>query len=686
MTNSLPIRRSTFRTAVAILVLCLAQIIHRSDAQEPASGAGASLKSLTLEQLGTIEVTAVSKEPAQVWRTPAAIYVVTHEDIVRSGATSIPEILRGVPGVQVSRIDSSTWAVGVRGFANGYSRSVLVLIDGRNVYTPLFAGVNWTLQNLPVEEIDRIEIIRGPGGTIWGTNAVNGVINIVTKKSYDSQGAFASLAGGNVDQGVGAFRFGARLGPHLSYRVYAMGFDRGPESHGDGNNFDRWQLGQGGFRFDWSSQQGTTATLQGDLYKGSTGQRETFTYYSPPSSANVDVRGDVSGGNLLVQGRHEFAHGSDIRVQAYYDRTYGLTPQLGETRNTFDVDFIHHLKGIQWQDLIWGVGARWSPSNFIQRAATLDFEPHHQADNIYSAFIQDEFNIKPNHLWLALGSKFEHNIYTGWETQPTARLTWIPSPRQTLWAAVTRAVRSPSRLEEDLQTTYLLATGPIPQFLRVSGNAKFKSETLLGYELGYRKLVASRFYVDVSAFHNKHNRLASFGSATTSLEPIPPPLHLVFTVPWINGIEGNTDGVEISPDWQAAHWLEFKASYSYLNFNLANKPGDTDATTLRTYEGSSPRHQLALQSLIELPGNLDLDLSYRYVSKLSAQYPSGSPSKYVRDYSTADARVAWHFGHGFDLSAVGRDLLQPSHAEFGGDPGPLVRIRRSGYAQVTWRK
>src|SRR5882724_6143255 len=666
--------------AASTLALCLsvAAPFENSEAQVPGNtqATAGNLKQLSLEQLGDLRVTTTSKGPEEVWRTAAAIYVLTQEDIRRSGATSVPEVLRLVPGVEVARIDSSSWAVGIRGFGSGFSKSVLVLIDGRNVYTPLFAGVNWKLQNVMLEDVDRIEVIRGPGGTIWGTNAVNGVINIITKNSKDSHGTLASVGGGTIDQGTGGFRYGGGVGRHLNYRVYGMAFGRGPEFHTDGDRFDDWQLGQGGFRMDWEGQGKDAFTLQGDLYKGAVGQRQSIAFYSPPSSINVDQAQDVSGGNILGRWRHELGSGSDFQLQAYYDRTYRLGSQVGETRNTFDIDFIHHFNALPRQNIIWGLGARWSPSDVVQTVATLDFLPHHQLDNSYSVFAQDQVEIVRNKLSATIGSKFEHNIYTGWESQPNARLLWTPSAHQSVWAAVTRAVRSPSRLDEDLQLTGLVTATPQPIFIRLAGNREFVSETLLGYELGYRKLVTSRFYVDLSVFHNTYNRLTSFGALNFSVETSPPPLRLIATVPWANGIKGNTDGVEIAPDWKVNSVLEFKLSYSYLNMDLKNRPGHSDPDTIRTDEGSSPRHEINVQSRINLPKGFEFDPTYRYVGALPAQL--------VKSYSTMDARLGWRFAERFELSFVGQNLFQPSHFEFGGDPGGLLGVKRSVYAKIVW--
>lgn len=648
--------------------------------QEADQNAGGTLKRLSLAELGDVEVTTASKEPEQIWQTPAAIYVLTQEDIRRSGATSIPEALRLVPGVEVAQIDASTWAVGIRGFGSAFSKSVLVLIDGRNVYTPLFAGVNWRLQNLVLEDIERIEVIRGPGGTIWGTNAVNGVINIITKNSKATKGALISVGGGNFDRGTGEFRYGGSIGRDLSYRVYGMAFARGHEFHPDDGNYDDWQWGQGGFRMDWDNENRDTITLQGDLYKGSIGERESIAYYSPPAQFNVDSPEDVSGGNLLARWRHKMRDGSDFQLQAYYDRTYRLGTQLGERRNTFDIDLIHHLTLLPRQDFIWGLGARWSPSDLIQTVATVNFEPQKQSDNIYSAFVQDKVTIVQSKLWATLGSKFEHNIYTGWEAQPSARLLWTPSAHQTFWAAVARAVRSPSRLDEDLQLTGLVsAAPPYPIFLEIAGNPKFASERLLGYEAGYRSLISSRLYFDVSAFFNNYNDLTGYGAATITFQQSPPPsyTYVLITVPWANALIGNTDGIEVSPSWKATNWWELEGSYSYLQMHLKDKAGMTDAGTAASDVGSSPGHEVVVQSLLSLPRRTEFDPIFRYVSALPAQS--------VKSYSTMDVRLGWHVTERFEMSVVGQNLFQPNHAEFG-NPPLNIGIKRSAYAKITWRK
>ena len=638
-------------------------------------GSQAELKELTLEQLSNLEVTTVSKGAEKLSHTPAAVYVLTQEDIRRSGATSIPEVLRLVPGVEVARIDSDHWAVGIRGLRSQFSKSLLVLIDGRSVYTPLYAGVYWNVQNVPLEDIDRIEVVRGPGGTIWGANAVNGVINIITKSAQQTHGTLLSFGGGNVDQGTVGFRYGDGNGKGFNYRLYGMGFTRGPEFHPDARNFDRWHIGQGGFRFDWSANSRDSYTLQGDTYKGETSGVGSFGTYSPPYQAVVYGDVEVSGENVLGRWKRTLSEGSDIQVQAYYDRTNRHDTYYGETRDTFDIDFLHHFTPLDGHDFIWGLGTRVSPDNFITVVPTVDFLPHHRTDEIFSGFVQDEISFAHDHVRLTVGSKFEHNNYTGFEVQPDARLWWTRGPRQTFWAAVTRAVRTPSRLDDGIQATGLVSTKPLT-FARITGDGKFFSEQSIGYEAGYRALVTPHFYVDVATFHNDYNYLYSYEIGAPFLEVAPVP-HVVIPIPIRNGIRGTTSGFEVAPDWTLTGWWQLKGSYSYLNTNLKRRPGSPDTSTVAADEGSSPQHQVVVQSLLNLPQKLELDLTYRYVSSLPAQQLSG--------YGTADARLGWRPVPYFELSVAGQNLLQPRHAEFRLYPGPLVELKRSAYGKITLR-
>jgi iron complex outermembrane receptor protein len=436
-------------------------------------------------------------------------------------------------------------------------------------------------------------------------------------------------------------------------------------------------MGQGGFRADWDFRSRDTLTLQGDLYNGDAGASVGIATYSPPATVNVEQNHELAGGNLLGRWRRVLGAGSDVEVQAYYDRTNRHQANFAESRDTFDIDFLRHLTLPGQQDFLWGVGARFSSGNASPVVSSIVFTPNHLTDKLYSLFVQDEIPMVRNQLRLTIGSKFLHNIYTGFEVQPSARLLWTPSARQTVWAAVTRAVRTPSRIEEDDQITGLLAPSP-PTFLRIIGDGKFFSEQMVGYEAGYRNLVRPTFNVDIATFYNNYDHLLSIEPGVRFSETSPPPAHLVVPLLFRNGLLGSSSGIEIAPDWKPKSWWRLEGSYSFLHMDLKKKAASQDASSVGSTEGSSPHHQVVIQSFLDLPGNLEFGQTFRYVSALPAQR--------VGSYSTADVRLGWRFGRNFNLSLVGQNLFQPHHAEFGGDPGSLVGIKRSAYATITWQE
>lgn len=693
---------SLLRVAAAITLVYFTSFpaaAQNSEAQAAQSNQSAQdppedLKQLSLEQLGDIEVTTVSKAPQEIMKTPAAVFVITQDDIRRSGATSIPEALRLAPGVEVARIDSNHWSVAIRGFAGQFSKSLLVLVDGRSIYTPLFEGVYWDLPYVMLEDVERIEVIRGPGGTIWGSNAVNGVINIITKSAANSQGALATAGSGTIDQGTGAFRYGGTVGKSFDYRIYGMGGIRGQEFHFDGNGFDHWRMGQMGFRTDWTSDERDTFTVQGDIYRGVSGESAYIGSLNPPSETAVDEKGYVSGGNLLARWQHTSGEGNDIQIQAYFDRTNRQDLELGETRDTFDVDFIQHARIHEDQKLTWGLGTRVSPSNFIQTSQGVNFLPNKQVDTIYSGFVQYELPLVRDKLSLTVGTKLEHNNFSGFEYQPSVRVLWTPTPRHSFWGAVTRAVRTPSRLDQDVRF-YIFDTyytpppsgsgpppEPLPVFFEIEGNPKLKAEQLIGDELGYRTQVNKSLYVDFTAFYNNYNDLQAYGPAT--ITETGTPLAIFFVLPYANVIQGHTVGTEVAPDWKITHWWQVRGSYSYLHMSLRDKNGFTDVgNLLSSYLGSSPSSMVSFQSMFNLPMHFEFDETYRYTSSL--------PAVSTRSYSTADVRLGWHEqigeGQNLELSVTGQNLLDPYHVEFGGvDPPPAVGIKRSVYGKITWTR
>jgi iron complex outermembrane recepter protein len=666
------------------LVVSVTSMPRSDAAPQDASGQNspAALKSLSLEELSQIEVTTPSKEPVKAFRTPAAIYVITGDDIRRSGATSIPEALRLAPGVEVARIDGSDWSVGIRGFGSDLTRSVLVLIDGRTVYTPLFAGTNWDVQNTLMDDIDRIEVIRGPGGTIWGPNAVDGVINIITKDAKDTQGTLASAGGGNEEQGFVNLRYGGGNGKDFNYRVYGMGFTRSPEDHPAGQNFDDWREAQGGFRMDWNENNRDAFTLQGDLYDEAAGKSVVATSYTPPYSQTIDANALLSGGNILGRWKRILSNSNDIQLQVYYDRTHRQAANFEEIRNTFDVDFLERLRLPARQEVSWGLGARVQPADDTEIVSGLTFLPNKRTDYLFTAFLQDEIGLVDRRLSLTLGTKFLRTNFTkGIALEPSARLLWTPSDRQTVWAGVTHALRTPSDSEENFYLTGYITTtaNGTPYFARFNANPNFAPEQLNGYELGYRRLLGRNLYVDIAGFYNHYHDLFSEDlTGEPFLETDPAPAHLLLPAQFRNGLYGYTKGAEIAPEWRPTDFWRLRGSYSYLHMNLGRSPHSGDVGTAPGIVGSSPQHQVTAQSAFDLTKKLQLDLVYRYVSAL--------PGQMVPRYSTGDARIGWRFTRQLELAVAGRNLFQPSHFEYGGDPLGLVGIKRSVYAKLTWSR
>jgi len=514
-----------------------------------------------------------------------------------------------------------------------------------------------------LEDIDRIEVIRGPGATVWGPNSADGVINIITKRASDTQEVLASALGGNADHVIAEARYGGRVGDGLSYRVYGKGFIRGPEYHPTGNDFDAWHQERGGFRLDWSQNTRTDYMLEGDAY-GGTSPAET----GPSSFVNL-----VSGGDVVGRWRHKFENESDIYFEAYFDRTVRSGPLYSETRNTIDIDFLHRLKVADRHQITYGIGLHWSPNRFIQKSPIVNVVPNVDTDYIHTGFIQDEMHFLNDKLSVIAGAKLEGNNFSGFDIQPTLRGLWNPNPHQSFWAAATRAVTTPSRIEEGFQLSGGEISANPPTYLLVSGNPNFKSETVLGYEGGYRQLLTPKLYIDLDVFHNNYDHLQSFG--------VPTLIGNTLTIFYENAIAGATNGIEIAPSWTIKPWWKLSGSYSYVGIDFhADAPGSNISSTgsVPTYEGSSPAHQVKIQSNVNIGKRFEFDQTYYYASALPAQN--------VHAYQTMNGRFQWNIHKEFSFSVVGQNLFQPYHYEWGtGDPTEsLVGIRRAAYLKLTW--
>lgn len=653
--------------------LCAAATDSTLEAQNP-------VKQLTLQQLGNVEVTTASKAPERMSRTSAAIFVITQEDIRRSGVTSLPSALRLAPGVEVARIDSNKWSIGIRGFGSRLSRDVLVMIDGRTVYTTLLAGTYWEVQNVLLQDVERIEVIRGPGGTIWGPNALNGVINIITKNSKDTHGELVNAGGGNVDQGFLNVRYGGGNDRGFNYRFYGLAFERGPEYHTDRDNYDSWRAIQGGFRMDFAANTRDNLTFEGDIYDEGAGETVTAVTYAPPYSQTLRGTEMLSGGNLLGNWKRVQGQGKDFQLEAFYDRTNRHEPNFADYRDTFDVDFLDRFRLAAHQQISWGMGARWSNGRNPTIVSGLYFLPGSRTDSLYSAFFQDEIELIQDRLTFSFGTKLLKTNYTGAQWQPTARFLWTPTKGQTVWGAFTHALRTPSDAERAFYLTGFVGfANGLPFFARFNANPNFHSEELNGYELGFRQLYRENFFVDIASFYNHYGDLFSEDLAgPISLETNPQPPHYLLPAEFGNGLVGTTRGVEVAPEWRPTSSWRLRASYSFLQMEIGRGRNSQDVGSAPSIEGSSPRHEVTAQSGFDFTKSLSLDLTYRFVSRLPAQN--------IHSYSTADAQFTWRWKPSLSFSVVGQNLFQPYHYEFASDPPPNVAIKRSVYGQLTWQR
>jgi iron complex outermembrane recepter protein len=600
------------------------------------------LRMLSIEELVELEVTTVSRRAEPLTGSPSAVHVVTSEDIRRSGARDIPDALRLATGIHVARAGNHTWSISSRGFNSTVANKMQVLLDGRSVYSPLFSWVFWDSLDTVMEDIDRIEVIRGPGATMWGANAVNGVINIITKDARSTQGTLVSGGGGVGEELFTSVRHGGQIGDRVWYRVYAKGWEREDTRLPDGTNPEESRLfGQTGIRFDGEASPDQLWTIQGDLFEG---RYDRFGL--EPAS--------VRGGNLLGRWSHHLDDRHSYWVQAYYDGSRRDFPgSYGERRETADIEFQHRFLFGDRHDLLWGMNARVSRDR-VERGESIVLVPERRTIHSYSGFLQDRIMLVEDHLDLTLGSKFEHTTLSGVEVQPSARLSWRPTRRQSVWAAVSRAMRTPTRLESDL-----LLFQPDTDNVLLRGNPDFESEELVAYEAGYRVQLSPALSTDIALFYHDYSQLRSL-----TLQPDGSRLVT-------NDMEGETYGFEISTNYQVSEWWRVKTGYSHLRKSL-RFVGGNGGTEAGEGEGNDPDHILVVHSAWDLPRSMEFDAVVRYVDAL--------PSPAVSSYTELDLRLAWRPSRDFEAAIVGRDLLQKQHAEF----GTTREVARTIYGKLTW--
>ena len=629
---------------------------------------------MSLEQLLNMEVTSAAKHGEKLSETAAAVYVLTQDDIRQSGATSIPELLRMVPGLEVARNSASSWSVSSRGFNNKWSNKLLVLVDGRSVYDPLFSGVLWDAQDTMLEDIERIEVIRGSGGTLWGANAVNGVINIITKHTKDTQGGVVIVGGGIGQKSLGSARYGGKIGKGTTYRIFSNYFAQSPEVDSAGAaEHDGWDAARGGFRADTQMNDRDALTLEGDLYKGTSNSTATQLARTPPFTFQTETTGAFGGGHVLGRFTRKYSFHSDISFQAYYDNTQQNVDIARSKRHTFDFEFQHHFIANTRNEIVWGIADRWTHDNTTPDIIGVTFLPARSSQNTPGAFIQDDLTIVNGKIHLTLGTKLEHDTYSGLQWQPSGSLIWTPNKKSSLWLSVSRAVRTPSRFEVDLHgdVAALPTPGGTVMMVRFSGNPNVKAEKVMAYELGYRLQTTKRTSFDLATFYDRYTDYVSTEVGQPFPEFTPTGVHIVLPEGPANKNYARTFGAELSANWTPNASWKLTGGYSWLNQILRSESSSTDTTTGAIY-GANPKHQFNLRSSYHITPRLESDVSGFFVSRLQ-----GLNGERVPSYVEVGSRLAYRFSDAFEISVIAQNLLKARHLE-------TVTQRLSG--ESNWQK
>ena len=674
-------RGSGFKRALMSGAAVAASLMVSAAAAAEANGADSDFTSFSLEDLMAVEVTTASKRAERASEAAAAVFVLTRDDISRSGAVTVADALRLVPGVNVAQINANSWAVTVRGFNSRFSNKLLVMIDGRSVYTPLFSGTLWDQQNIVLEDVERIEVVRGPGGALWGANAVNGVINIITRSSRDTKGVMAKAAGGDEYQAQAVLRVGGDIGENGAYRIYGKfeSFDENETALGVDAN-DDWRNFRGGFRTDFDISARDTLMMTGEVSVIDAGETLDVPLLAAPFLHRTDADINRIGAHLLTQWTRDLGDGSELAVQGYIDYSDIEIPQGEEKRLTLDVTAQHSFSAGENHNLLWGLGFR-NISDEITNSSFVAFADTERSVQVFSGFVQDTY-AATDKFDIVLGAKFEHNDFTGFEFQPSARFVWRASEEATLWGAVSRAVRTPSRAEDDIRGIAAVIPpgfpgnpGMLPLALQFTGDRSIDSETLIAYEIGARFRLAEAVSLDVTGFFNKYGDLRGSRVGAPVFTPTPTP-HVIVPLTVDELVDADTHGVEAVLDWQVAPNWRLQATYSYLSINgdvpvfpdiRAGVPGAAD-----------PKHTANLRSLFEISKRLKLDAALRFVDDLDGFA--------IDSYVALDARLAWRLNDNLELAVTGRNLTQDEQFEFGTDPSfstVPTSVERSVFAAVT---
>jgi iron complex outermembrane receptor protein len=648
----------------------------------PATAGGAAsieqMRELSLEDLMNVEVVTASRRSHSYQQTAAAAYVITGEQLRRSTAASIPEALRGVPGLQVARIDASKWAISARGFNGLYANKLLVLVDGRSVYNSLFSGVYWDILDLRLGDVERIEIIRGPGGTAWGANAFNGVINIITRHARETLGTAVEVGIGDNDPKIlASLRHGGRIGPNAWYRVSGKHLSRdGFVDHAERETDDGHEDSRAGLRVDWAPSARDAVMVGASAFTETFEQRLFSLVGDPPTWDLREFDGSTRGGNLLVDWERQLGRGA-LGLQAYYDETRRDSGVHEQETRTLDLE-LQQSVAIGRHAVLWGAGFRTIRDTFYGTSTMQAPAPERTREHV-SLFVQDELSLASDRLRINAGAKLEHHDGTGVELQPSVRAAWLPNDATTVWGAVSRASRVPSRLEEELRMNVgVIPYEPLPVLLSLFGNPDLRSETVDALEFGVRRRWGERVSLDVASFFNRYDHLLSTTAVPPFIEETRSWSRWVFGAEWTNEGQGEGWGLEAATDVHLAKGARLRASYTYLGLDLELTPGREEDSVLATATDLNPRHQLSLVASLDLPRSIFLDVSGRFVDDLEGFG--------IDEYTSVDVRVSFRPRDDLELALVGRDLLEDSHFEFYDFAfgNRLAQVERRGYLTMRW--
>jgi iron complex outermembrane receptor protein len=608
-------------------------------------------------------VSTVERQESTIGRSPNAVFVITNDMIKRSGARSIPEALRMAPGVEVAHINAHTWAVTARGYNSSFANKLLIQIDGRVIYNATFGGVYWDQQDVVLADVDRIEVVRGPGTTMWGSNAVNGVINIITKNSNDTQGALIQSGGGNLERDFNTVRYGGRLGDDVTYRIFGQQFDRASfwsETDVD----DAWRNKHGGFRLDYTPTKDDHLMLQGDLYHGRAGtQNNNVATPTFPFVTSFNDQVHFEGGDVLLQYNHQIDEDASWQVLAYYDHYERNQILYKETRDQYNIDLQYQFSPAPNHNVITGVNYRNSPDQF-RNSFSIGFTPNNFTTEWASVFAQDTMTLEEDRWYFTLGCRLEHNNIGGFQPEPTARLLFLPSERQSMWAAISQAARFPMR--SDAQLNLVLPTIPgVPFYVDFQGNPRLEPERLLAYEIGYRAAPTDNFTWDIAAYINEYRKLSAFVD-TQTVVPYPPGFAALVATE--NKAHAFTGGIELSSTYQVNEQWQLYCACTMFEADVAHDIW------------LDPNSQVYLRSSWNLFENWQYDLIGRYVDAIQA-----TPTDYnVPAYIEMDMRLSWRATKTIELTVVGQNLLQSHHAEFVDPFYAPTEVPRSWYGMLTW--